>query len=82
MVGGQVGIVGHIELADQTKIGAQSGISKSIKETGKSYMGSPATPLRDHFKSQAIFIKLPEMLKRIEELEEKIINLSTLEEDR
>ena len=36
MLGGQVGVVGHIQLADQTKVGAQSGVNKTVKESGSS----------------------------------------------
>ena len=34
MIGGQVGIVGHIKIADEVKIAAQSGIGNSIEEKG------------------------------------------------
>jgi UDP-3-O-[3-hydroxymyristoyl] glucosamine N-acyltransferase len=32
MIGGQAGLVGHIQVADGSKINAQSGVSKSMKE--------------------------------------------------
>ncbi len=75
MIGGQVGIVGHIELANKTKIGAQSGVSKSIDKEGLAIQGSPAFDYKQNLKSQVIFKKLPELVKRVEELEEKLINL-------
>jgi UDP-3-O-[3-hydroxymyristoyl] glucosamine N-acyltransferase len=78
MIGGQVGIVGHIILADKTSIGAQSGVGKSVNEKGTAIQGSPAFDYKKNLKSHAIFRKLPELQKRIEELEEKIINLPTL----
>ena len=31
MIGGQVGIIGHIEIGDDAAIGAQSGVSKNIR---------------------------------------------------
>jgi len=34
MIGGQVGIAGHLVIANNTGIGAQAGIGKSIKEEG------------------------------------------------
>ena len=46
MIGGQVGIIGHIEIADEVKIAAQSGIGHSISEKGAIIQGSPAIPLR------------------------------------
>ena len=40
MIGGQVGIVGHLTIADEVKIAAQSGIANSIKEKGAIVQGS------------------------------------------
>ncbi len=71
MVGGQVGFVGHITIADGVKINAQSGVSKSIEEKGKAMSGSPAEPFRQHYKNQAMIRKLPEILNRIQKLENK-----------
>lgn len=73
IVGGQAGFVGHIQVADNTKINAKSGISKSVKEEGLSLSGSPAFNWRDELKSQMLFRKLPELEKRIRELENQII---------
>ena len=47
MIGGQAGIVGHIQLGDGAKINAQSGVSKSI-EPGKAVTGSPAYDYTAH----------------------------------
>jgi UDP-3-O-[3-hydroxymyristoyl] glucosamine N-acyltransferase len=58
IVGGQVGFAGHIVIADRTSIGAQAGIMSSLKEEGKSYLGSPAMEARDYLKAYAIFRKL------------------------
>jgi UDP-3-O-[3-hydroxymyristoyl] glucosamine N-acyltransferase len=68
MVGGQVGIVGHLQIGDGAKINAQSGVSKSI-EPGKAVTGSPAYDYTAALRSQAISRHLPEMEKRIKELE-------------
>ena len=68
MIGGQVGIVGHIQIGDGAKINAQSGVSKSI-EPGKAVTGSPAHDYTATLRSQAISRKLPELEKRVKELE-------------
>ncbi len=68
MVGGQVGIVGHINIGDGAKINAQSGVSKSI-EPGKAVTGSPAFDYTAALRSQAAARKLPELEKRVKELE-------------
>ncbi|MBK8088461.1 MAG: UDP-3-O-(3-hydroxymyristoyl)glucosamine N-acyltransferase [Chitinophagaceae bacterium] len=69
MIGGQVGIVGHISIADGSRINAQSGVSKSMKAPNSVVTGSPAFDYTSTLRSQAIFRNLPEMEKRIAELE-------------
>jgi UDP-3-O-[3-hydroxymyristoyl] glucosamine N-acyltransferase len=76
IMAGQVGIVGHIHIADRTILAAQSGIMKSTKE-GDVLFGYPAIDKGDQVKSLVVFRKLPQLLKRVEELEEKILNLRT-----
>jgi UDP-3-O-[3-hydroxymyristoyl] glucosamine N-acyltransferase len=78
MIGGQVGIIGHLTLANKTNIGAQSGVTKTITKEGTSILGSPAFDYTSHLKSASVFKKLPELQKRIEELEEKILHLQSL----
>ena len=72
MIGGQVGIVGHIKIADGSKINAQSGVSKSIKTPNTAVTGSPAFDYNHALRSQILSRNLPEIEKRIKELEEKI----------
>jgi UDP-3-O-[3-hydroxymyristoyl] glucosamine N-acyltransferase len=74
MIGGQAGIVGHIQLGDGAKVNAQSGVSKSI-EPGKSVTGSPAYDFTAALRSQAATRKLPELEKRVKELESLIKQL-------
>lgn len=78
VVGGQVGIGGHITLADRTQLGAKAGIGKSIKEEGQALMGAPAIPIKEFYKAYAIHKNLPDLLKRIAELEEKTLNLTSI----
>lgn len=74
MIGGQAGIVGHIQLGDGAKVNAQSGVSKSI-EPGKAVTGSPAYDYTSALRSQAAARKLPELEKRVKELETLIKQL-------
>lgn len=69
MIGGQAGIVGHIQIADNAKINAQSGVSKSIKVPHTAVTGSPAFEYTSALRSQAVTRNLPELEKRIIELE-------------
>ena len=73
-IGGQVGFVGHIEIADGSSINAQSGISKSIKEKNRSWNGAPAFEYTASLRSQSIFRNLPELDKRVAELEKKTMH--------
>jgi UDP-3-O-[3-hydroxymyristoyl] glucosamine N-acyltransferase len=75
MIGGQVGIVGHIVIGDGAKINAQSGVSKSLG-AGKTVTGSPAYEFTAALRSQAASRKLPELEKRIYELEKIIASLT------
>ena len=68
MIGGQAGIVGHIQLGDGAKVNAQSGVSKSL-EPGKVVTGSPAYDYTASLRSQAVTRRLPELEKRVKELE-------------
>jgi len=75
IIGGQVGFVGHLDIADGTRINAQSGVSKSIKQKGKALTGSPAHDYTASLRSQAIFRSLPQLEKRIAELEKQLEQL-------
>ena len=75
MIGGQAGVVGHIQIADGSKINAQSGVSKSIKSPNSAVTGSPAFDYTSALRSQAITRNLPELEKRLSELEQQIKQL-------
>jgi UDP-3-O-[3-hydroxymyristoyl] glucosamine N-acyltransferase len=76
MIGGQAGLVGHIQLGDGAKVNAQSGVTKSI-EKGKAVTGTPAYDYSQALRSQAISRQLPELEKRIKELESIIKDLKS-----
>jgi UDP-3-O-[3-hydroxymyristoyl] glucosamine N-acyltransferase len=72
MIGGQAGFVGHISLADGTKVNAQSGVTKSVRHPGQSLMGSPAVDIKKFYHTVALMYRLPELVQRIEELEQAL----------
>lgn len=74
-IGGQAGIVGHITIADRVMINAQSGVSKSIKENNTAVTGSPASDYTSALRSQAVARNLPELEKRVWELEKLVQQL-------
>lgn len=69
MIGGQVGIVGHLSIADGVKIAAQSGIGTSITTPGEIVQGSPAFNISDYKRTYVVFKKLPQLERKISELE-------------
>ena len=75
MIGGQAGIVGHIQIADGSKINAQSGVSKSIITPYTAVTGSPAFDYASALRSQAVNRNLPELEKRVLDLEQMIKQL-------
>lgn len=75
MIGGQAGIVGHLQISDGSKINAQAGLGKSLKKPNMSVTGSPAYEYSQAIRSQAIARNLPEMEKRIKELEDLVKQL-------
>lgn len=76
MMGGQAGIVGHLQIADGTKINAQSGVGKSIKKPNTAVTGSPAFDYGHALRSQILSRNLPELEKRIKQLEEMVEKLN------
>jgi len=72
-LGGQVGVADHTKIESGTMIAAKSGVMGHV--TKGAYSGTFAIPHRDWLKAQAIFARLPELNKRIRDLEEKINEL-------
>ncbi|HBR12249.1 MAG TPA: UDP-3-O-(3-hydroxymyristoyl)glucosamine N-acyltransferase [Chryseobacterium sp.] len=69
-IGGQVGIVGHIKIGNQVKIQAQSGVNSAAKD-GEVLYGSPAINYSDYRRNYVHFRHFTDIVKRIEELENK-----------
>lgn len=76
-IGGQVGLAGHLKVGDNVKIGAQSGVSNNLKDN-ETVLGSPAYDVTKQVRSMVIYKSLPDMSKRIAELEKQ---LKTLKEE-
>lgn len=71
-IGGQVGFAGHITIADGTRIQAQSGLASSVEEPNTALFGSPAIGYKDFIRSHVVFKQLPEMQRKMVELEKKL----------
>ncbi len=73
-IAGQVGTVGHIKIGDNSIIAARSGVSKDVPE-GEVWFGAPAQKIMRQKKVEASLRHLPEMTKRVHQLERTIIDL-------
>jgi UDP-3-O-[3-hydroxymyristoyl] glucosamine N-acyltransferase len=75
ILAGQVGVADHLEIGDGAIVAAQGGVTKDIPAKAL-YSGYPA---RDHFLARRIYaasVRLPELLKRVKELEKRIGELT------
>lgn len=68
ILAGQAGVAGHCTLGDGVILTAQAGVSHDVPE-GKMLSGSPAFENRSWLRAVAIFQRLPEMLRRLNQLE-------------
>jgi UDP-3-O-[3-hydroxymyristoyl] glucosamine N-acyltransferase len=78
VLGGQAGITGHLSIGDGAKIAAQSGVMVDV-EPGEVLLGSPARPRAEAMRIHASLARLPELLKKVRDLEKK---LAALEEGK
>lgn len=77
LLGGQAGLVGHIHVGDKAIVGAQSGVTKDIAD-GAFVSGYPARPHMTAKREEASLGRLPELLKRVKQLETEIEKLQQL----
>jgi UDP-3-O-[3-hydroxymyristoyl] glucosamine N-acyltransferase len=71
ILAGQAGFAGHLKIGDRVTVSAQSGVMHNIPD-GETWLGTPAQPDKK-VKRQFIAIqRLPELLKRVAELERKL----------
>ncbi len=75
MIGGQAGIAGHLTIADGVKIAGGAGVTKNLDGEGKSYAGFPAEDAKQSLKTQVYTRQLPELEKRVKELEKLVTQL-------
>ena len=71
ILAGQVGVAGHLEIADNCVFGAQSGIPSSVRKAGM-YQGSPIIDAMNWRRSVVGFKQLPDLMKKLQELEKKV----------
>lgn len=70
IIGGQAALSDHTTLDDGTMLAARAGAMGHLSKGA--YGGTPAFPHREWLKSSSLFMKLPELQKRIAALEAKM----------
>jgi UDP-3-O-[3-hydroxymyristoyl] glucosamine N-acyltransferase len=76
MMGGQAGTAGHLSVADGVKIAARSGITKTITNANSTITGFPAAEHSTALRAQIHLKNLPNLEKRVKELEILVAQLS------
>jgi UDP-3-O-[3-hydroxymyristoyl] glucosamine N-acyltransferase len=74
VIAGQAGLAGHIVIGDRVTVGAQGGVTKSIPPD----MVVSGYPAREHGLARRLYAHtamLPEMFKRVKELERRVREL-------
>lgn len=75
MVGGQAGIMGHIEVADDVVVSARSFISKTVSEKGVYTSAIPSQSHNEWMRNAVHLRHLDEMADRLRALEKKLQEL-------
>ena len=71
IVAGQAGIAGHLKIGSHVIVSGQSGVMHDIPD-GEKWFGSPAQPDKVTKRQFLALQRLPDLVKRIAELEEKL----------
>lgn len=77
-IAGQAGIAGHVKVGDGAAIGAKAGVHADVPPGGR-MLGSPAMPGEIAKRSLAVIRKLPEMRRRLRELDRRLKALESSE---
>jgi UDP-3-O-[3-hydroxymyristoyl] glucosamine N-acyltransferase len=73
VLAGQVGVADHVTIAEGTVVGAQAGVPNDIGPGV--WLGSPAILAKDARRAYPAIARLPELLRRLRELEAKVAAL-------
>ncbi|HVY69266.1 MAG TPA: UDP-3-O-(3-hydroxymyristoyl)glucosamine N-acyltransferase [Verrucomicrobiae bacterium] len=74
VVASQSGVAGHLKLGRQSTIGAKSGVMRDVPDGG-TVLGIPALPDKQTKRQWIAAQQLPEMIKRLRELEKQVQEL-------
>jgi UDP-3-O-[3-hydroxymyristoyl] glucosamine N-acyltransferase len=78
---GQVGVADHIKIGDGATVAAASGVSKNVN-TGEVVWGYPARPIQKAWRELANLARLPQLMRRVKNLESRCERLEDRLEKR
>lgn len=70
ILAGQAGLAGHLKIGNRVTVAAQAGVMNNIGD-GEKWLGAPAQPDRQAKRQMIALQYLPDLLKRVAELEKK-----------
>jgi UDP-3-O-[3-hydroxymyristoyl] glucosamine N-acyltransferase len=76
VLGGHTGLRDNISLGDGVQVAAYAGVAQDIP-AGQKYAGAPAIPAREALRVFQSWRKLPDLLKRVRELESRLAALES-----
>ena len=79
VIAAQSGIAGHVVVGSQATLAGRSGVTKSLPG-GKTYLGFPALPVAEEKRRLASINRLPQLMKRVKELEQMMAKMSAASE--
>jgi UDP-3-O-[3-hydroxymyristoyl] glucosamine N-acyltransferase len=71
ILAGQTGVGGHLSIGAGARLGGRAGVTGDVPP-GATYSGYPARPHREAMRAQAAFFRLPDLLRRVRELERRL----------
>ena len=80
ILAGQAGVAGHLKIGTKSVVAAKSGVINDI-EGNQQYMGYPAIPASEAKRQIVAVKKLPDLAKRVRELEKRLDSQPTKPSD-
>lgn len=77
ILAGQAGISGHLSLGDHVTVGPMTGVGRPVADGETVSSGFPSMPHRTWLRVQRVIPTLPEMKRRIADLEKELADLKT-----
>lgn len=77
---GQVGVSDHVKIADGIIVGGGAAVIGDLTEPGV-YAGIPARRYQEHYRTQATQKKVPDLVRRVRDLERRLAELEGGDQD-